>query len=158
MSSKILTHGFFTNSFNSETGRWELTRTGSDELVASGPKAAPLGVLGSAMTRAEKAQGKVFSLDFKLRAAEKAAAEAQIQLEEAFYLVDAGIGDDEEGTEEDGLDVEAPNVDELTRKQLLEMAKSMDIKGRHKLNKTALGRVIQAAWLHWWRRDRLPKV
>lgn len=142
MSRKIWTHGFFTNSFNSESGQWELTRTGSDELVASGPKAAPLGVLGSAMTRAEKAQAKVLSLDFQLKAAAGVRDNAQLQLEEALRLVEASANEDEQKAE---ADVEAPNLDELTQKQLLEMAKSLDIKGRHKLNKAALVAAIQAA-------------
>ena len=90
MTRKIWTHGFYTNSFNSESGQWELKRTDTDVLVATGPKASPLGVLGSALTRKEKAEAKYTKLKEQLD-------QARLKLEEAEASLAEVHQDEQEG-------------------------------------------------------------
>ena len=40
---KTWIHGFFTNTFNNETGNWQLRDSRNEALIAEGPKAAKLG-------------------------------------------------------------------------------------------------------------------
>ena len=47
---KTWIHGFFQNTFNAETGNWQLRDSRNEALIAEGPKAAKLGKLGAAMT------------------------------------------------------------------------------------------------------------
>ena len=83
MNRKIWTHGFYTNSFDPEINQWKLCKTGTDEVVAQGPKAEPLGVLGSALTRVEKAQAKYTKLKEQLEEAQMKVQEADQKLIEA---------------------------------------------------------------------------
>lgn len=102
MDRKIWTHGFFTNTFNSETNQWTLTRTSDGEEVASGPKAAPLGVLGSALTRKEKAEAKVAKLEEQLAAAREKLEEAERLAEAAEAELLPALADEPEAEVEEG--------------------------------------------------------
>ena len=64
---KTWIHGFFTNTFNNETGNWQLRDSRNEALIAEGPKAAKLGKLGAAMTRTEKAYDKMRNLERQLQ-------------------------------------------------------------------------------------------
>ena len=69
---KTWIHGFFQNTFNAETGNWQLRDSRNEALIAEGPKAAKLGKLGAAMTRTEKAWDKLRNLERQMEKAQRA--------------------------------------------------------------------------------------
>ena len=73
---KTWIHGFFQNTFNAETGNWQLRDSRNEALIAEGPKAAKIGKLGAAMTRSEKAWDKVRNLERQLELAQAAYGKA----------------------------------------------------------------------------------
>lgn len=123
-------HGFFTNTFNAETGNWQLTDNRTGELEAEGPKAAPLGKLGAAKTRCEKARSKVKELEAQLIKANKAFNQAHRIMTDLQLEIDLAAQDEDQPAAED-LQAE-------TKKQLLDRAKALNIVGRHNLTKEEL--------------------
>ena len=94
---KTWIHGFFQNTFNAETGNWQLRDSRNEALIAEAPKAAKLGKLGAAMTRSEKAWDKLRNLEYQLQKAQRAYSQAHrvmldlqldIDMEEAISLFD----------------------------------------------------------------------
>ena len=69
---KTWIHGFFQNTFNAETGNWQLRDSRNEALIAEGPKAAKIGKLGAAMTRTEKAWDKLRNLERQMELAQRA--------------------------------------------------------------------------------------
>ena len=125
---KTWIHGFFQNTFNAETGNWELRDSRNEALVAEAPKAAKLGKLGAAMTRTEKAWDKVRNLERQLELAQAAYSKA--------HRVMSDLSLDLDMEERSRASVEG--LREETRKSLLRIAKRRGIVGRHDLNKEEL--------------------
>ena len=125
---KTWIHGFFQNTFNAETGNWELRDSRNEALIAEAPKAAKLGKLGAAMTRSEKAWDKVRNLERQLELAQAAYSKA--------HRVMSDLSLDLDMEERSRASVEG--LREETRKSLLRIAKRRGIVGRHDLNKEEL--------------------
>ena len=125
---KTWIHGFFQNTFNAETGNWQLRDSRNEALIAEGPKAAKIGKLGAAMTRSEKAWDKVRNLERQLELAQAAYGKAH------RVMLDLQLDLDME--ERSRASVEG--LREETRKSLLRIAKRRGIVGRHDLNKEEL--------------------
>ena len=125
---KTWIHGFFQNTFNAETGNWQLRDSRNEALIAEGPKAAKIGKLGAAMTRSEKAWDKVRNLERQLELAQAAYGKA--------HRVMSDLSLDLDMEERSRASVEG--LREETRKSLLRIAKRRGIVGRHDLNKEEL--------------------
>ncbi len=125
---KTWIHGFFQNTFNAETGNWQLRDSRNEALIAEGPKAAKIGKLGAAMTRSEKAWDKVRNLERQLELAQAAYSKA--------HRVMSDLSLDLDMEERSRASVEG--LREETRKSLLRIAKRRGIVGRHDLNKEEL--------------------
>ena len=125
---KTWIHGFFQNTFNAETGNWQLRDSRNEALIAEGPKAAKIGKLGAAMTRSEKAWDKVRNLERQLELAQAAYSKA--------HRVMSDLSLDLDMEERSRASVEG--LREETRKSLLRIAKRRGIIGRHDLNKEEL--------------------
>ena len=125
---KTWIHGFFQNTFNAETGNWQLRDSRNEALVAEGPKAAKIGKLGAAMTRTEKAWDKLRNLERQMELAQRAYSQAH------RVMLDLQLDIDME--ERSRASVEG--LREETRKSLLRIAKRRNIVGRHNLTKEEL--------------------
>ena len=125
---KTWIHGFFQNTFNAETGNWQLRDSRNEALIAEGPKAAKIGKLGAAMTRSEKAWDKVRNLERQLELAQAAYSKA--------HRVMSDLSLDLDMEERSRASVEG--LREETRKSLLRIAKRRNIVGRHNLTKEEL--------------------
>ena len=129
---KTWIHGFFQNTFNAETGNWQLRDSRNEALIAEAPKAAKLGKLGAAMTRTEKAWDKLRNLERQLEKAQRAYSQAH------RVMLDLQLDIDQE--EQGRASVEG--LREETRKSLLRIAKRRGIVGRHNLTKEELVNVL----------------
>ena len=129
---KTWIHGFFQNTFNAETGNWQLRDSRNEALIAEGPKAAKIGKLGAAMTRSEKAWDKVRNLERQLELAQAAYGKA--------HRVMSDLSLDLDMEERSRASVEG--LREETRKSLLRIAKRRNIVGRHDLTKEELVNVL----------------
>ena len=125
---KTWIHGFFQNTFNAETGNWQLRDSRNEALIAEGPKAAKIGKLGAAMTRTEKAWDKLRNLERQMELAQRAYSKAH------RVMLDLQLDLDME--ERSRASVEG--LREETRKSLLRIAKRRNIVGRHNLTKEEL--------------------
>ena len=125
---KTWIHGFFQNTFNAETGNWQLRDSRNEALIAEGPKAAKIGKLGAAMTRSEKAWDKLRNLERQMELAQRAYSKAH------RVMLDLQLDLDME--ERSRASVEG--LREETRKSLLRIAKRRNIVGRHNLTKEEL--------------------
>ena len=125
---KTWIHGFFQNTFNAETGNWQLRDSRNEALIAEGPKAAKIGKLGAAMTKTEKAWDKLRNLERQMELAQRAYSKAH------RVMLDLQLDLDME--ERSRASVEG--LREETRKSLLRIAKRRNIVGRHDLNKEEL--------------------
>ena len=125
---KTWIHGFFQNTFNAETGNWQLRDSRNEALIAEGPKAAKIGKLGAAMTRTEKAWDKLRNLERQMELAQRAYSQAH------RVMLDLQLDIDME--ERSRASVEG--LREETRKSLLRIAKRRNIVGRHNLTKEEL--------------------
>ena len=125
---KTWIHGFFQNTFNAETGNWQLRDSRNEALIAEGPKAAKIGKLGAAMTKTEKAWDKLRNLERQMELAQRAYSKAH------RVMLDLQLDIDME--EESRASVEG--LREETRKSLLRIAKRRNIVGRHNLTKEEL--------------------
>ena len=121
-------HGFFNNTFNETTGKWQLRDSRTDALIAEAPKAAKLGKLGAATTKTEKAWDKVRNLQRQ--------TELAIQAYNKAHRVMLDIEQDIDQDANARANVES--LRENTRKSLLRLAKRRNIVGRHNLNKEEL--------------------
>jgi hypothetical protein len=129
---KTWIHGFFQNTFNNETGKWQLRDSRTDALIAEAPKAAKLGKLGAATTKTQKAWDKVRNLQRQSELAILAYNKAHRQMLD----LEQDIAQDEQSR----ADVES--LRENTRKSLLRIAKRRNIIGRHALTKEELVNVL----------------
>lgn len=127
---KVWTHGFFTNTFNTETNKWVLTRTDSDVVTHVGTKAGPMGVLAQTLTKLEKIQTKRRKLEAQLALLIEAEDVARGKFSDAV----------------DGLKEDEPEVDltTLSRVELLDLAREKQIVGRDKMKKIELLEALQA--------------
>ena len=125
---KTWIHGFFTNTFNAETGNWQLRDSRNEALIAEGPKAAKIGKLGAAMTKNEKAWDKLRNLERQMELAQIAYSKAHRVMSDLQLDIDM--------EEQSRADVEG--LRENTRKSLLRIAKRRNIIGRHNLTKEEL--------------------
>jgi hypothetical protein len=127
---KIWTHGFFTNTFNTETNKWVLTRTDGDLVTHVGTKAGPMGVLAQTLTKLEKIQTKRQNLEAELALLIEAEDVARGKFSDAV----------------DGLKEDEPEVDltTLSRVELLDLAREKQIVGRDKMKKIELLEALQA--------------
>lgn len=127
---KVWTHGFFTNTFNTETNKWVLTRTDSDVVTHVGTKAGPMGVLAQTLTKLEKIQTKRRNLEAELALLLEAEDVARGKFSDAV----------------DGLKEDEPEVDltTLSRVELLDLAREKQIAGRDKMKKIELLEALQA--------------
>jgi hypothetical protein len=125
---KTWVHGFFTNTFNNETGNWELRDSRNEALIAEAPKAAKLGKLGAAMTRTEKAWDKLRNLERQLEKAQRTYSQAH------RVMTDLSLEINMEETARASVE----GLREETRKSLLRIAKRRGIVGRHNLTKEEL--------------------
>jgi hypothetical protein len=125
---RVWTHGFFTNTFNNETGNWQLRDSRNEALIAEGPKAAKLGKLGAAMTRTEKAWDKLRNLERQLEKAQRTYSQAH------RVMTDLSLEINMEETARASVE----GLREETRKSLLRIAKRRGIVGRHNLTKEEL--------------------
>ncbi|MBT6143626.1 hypothetical protein HOH51_03900 [bacterium] len=127
---KVWTHGFFTNTFNTETNKWVLTRTDSDVVTHVGTKAGPMGVLAQTLTKLEKIQTKRRNLEAQLALLIEAEDVARGKFSDAV----------------DGLKEDEPEVDltTLSRVELLDLAREKQIVGRDKMKKIELLEALQA--------------
>jgi len=125
---KTWIHGFFQNTFNAETGNWQLRDSRNEALIAEGPKAAKIGKLGAAMTRTEKAWDKLRNLERQMELAQRAYSKA--------HRVMTDLSLDISMEEQSRASVEG--LREETRKSLLRIAKRRNIVGRHNLTKEEL--------------------
>ena len=125
---KTWIHGFFTNTFNAETGNWELRDSRNEALVAEAPKAAKLGKLGAAMTRTEKAWDKLRNLERQMELAQRAYSKAHRLMTDLSLDIDM----------EENARASVEGLREETRKSLLRIAKRRGIVGRHDLTKEEL--------------------
>ena len=127
---KIWTHGFFTNTFNTETNKWVLTRTDGDLVTHVGTKAGPMGVLAQTLTKLEKIQTKRQNLEAELALLIEAEDVARGKFSDAV----------------DGLKEDEPEVDLTTRSrvELLNLAREKQIIGRDKMKKIELLEALQA--------------
>ena len=125
---KTWIHGFFQNTFNAETGNWQLRDSRNEALIAEGPKAAKIGKLGAAMTKTEKAWDKLRNLERQMELAQRAYSKAH------RVMLDLQLDLDME--ERSRASVEG--LREETRKSLLRIAKRRNIVGRHNLTKEEL--------------------
>ena len=127
---KVWTHGFFTNTFNTETNKWVLTRTDGDLVTHIGTKAGPMGVLAQTLTKLEKIQTKRQNLEAELALLIEAEDVARGKFSDAV----------------DGLKEDEPEVDltTLSRVELLDLAREKQIVGRDKMKKIELLEALQA--------------
>ena len=125
---KTWIHGFFQNTFNTETGNWELRDSRNEALIAEAPKAAKLGKLGAAMTRTEKAWDKLRNLEYQLQKAQRAYSQAHRVMLDLQLDIDM----------EENARASVEGLREETRKSLLRIAKRRGIVGRHNLTKEEL--------------------
>ena len=125
---KTWIHGFFQNTFNAETGNWELRDSRNEALVAEAPKAAKLGKLGAAMTRTEKAWDKLRNLERQMELAQRAYSKAHRVMTDLSLDIDM----------EENARASVEGLREETRKSLLRIAKRRGIVGRHNLTKEEL--------------------
>ena len=125
---KTWIHGFFQNTFNAETGNWQLRDSRNEALIAEGPKAAKIGKLGAAMTKTEKAWDKLRNLERQMELAQIAYGKA--------HRVMSDLSLDLDMEERSRASVEG--LREETRKSLLRIAKRRGIVGRHDLTKEEL--------------------
>jgi hypothetical protein len=127
---KVWTHGFFTNTFNTETNKWVLTRTDGDLVTHVGTKAGPMGVLAQTLTKLEKIQTKRQNLEAELALLIEAEDVARGKFSDAV----------------DGLKEDEPEVDltTLSRVELLNLAREKQIVGRDKMKKIELLEALQA--------------
>jgi len=127
---KVWTHGFFTNTFNTETNKWVLTRTDGDLVTHVGTKAGPMGVLAQTLTKLEKIQTKRQNLEAELALLIEAEDVARGKFSDAV----------------DGLKEDEPEVDltTLSRVELLDLAREKQIVGRDKMKKIELLEALQA--------------
>ena len=127
---KVWTHGFFTNTFNTETNKWVLTRTDGDLVTHVGTKAGPMGVLAQTLTKLEKIQTKRQNLEAELALLLEAEDVARGKFSDAV----------------DGLKEDEPEVDltTLSRVELLNLAREKQIVGRDKMKKIELLEALQA--------------
>lgn len=121
-------HGFFLNTFNNETGNWELRDSRNEALIAEGPKAEKLGKLGAAMTRTEKAWDKLRNLERQMEKAQLAYSQAHRVMSNLQLDIDM----------EEHARASVEGLREETRKSLLRIAKRRGIVGRHNLTKEEL--------------------
>ena len=128
---KIWTHGFFTNTFNTETNKWVLTRTDGDLVTHIGTKAGPMGVLAQTLTKLEKIQTKRQNLEAELAL-----------LIEAEDVARGKFSDAVDGLKEEE---DAPiDFSTLSRVELLDLAREKQIVGRDKMKKIELLEALQA--------------
>ena len=127
---KVWQHGFFTNTFNTETNKWVLTRTDGDLITHVGTKAGPMGVLAQTLTKLEKIQTKRYKMEAELALLLEAEDVARGKFSDAV----------------DGLKEDEPEVDltTLSRVELLNLAREKQIVGRDKLKKVELLEALQA--------------
>ena len=125
---KTWIHGFFQNTFNNETGNWQLRDSRNEALIAEAPKAAKLGKLGAAMTRTEKAYDKMRNLERQLEMAQSAYSKAHRK------MTDLSLDIDMEETSRSSVEY----LREETRKSLLRIARRRNIVGRHDMSKEEL--------------------
>ena len=125
---KTWIHGFFQNTFNTETGNWELRDSRNEALIAEGPKAAKIGKLGAAMTRTEKAWDKLRNLERQMELAQRAYSKAHRLMTDLSLDIDM----------EEASRASVEGLREETRKSLLRIAKRRNIVGRHNLTKEEL--------------------
>jgi len=125
-------HGFFLNTFNNETGNWQLRDSRNEALIAEGPKAAKLGKLGAAMTRTEKAWDKLRNLERQMEKAQRAYSQAHRVMLDLQLDIDM----------EEASRASVEGLREETRKSLLRIAKRRNIVGRHNLTKEELVNVL----------------
>ena len=129
---KTWIHGFFQNTFNAETGNWQLRDSRNEALIAEGPKAAKLGKLGAAMTRTEKAWDKLRNLERQMELAQRAYNQAHRVMTD--LQLDISM--------EENARASVEGLREETRKSLLRIAKRRGIVGRHNLTKEELVNVL----------------
>ena len=125
---KTWIHGFFQNTFNAETGNWELRDSRNEALIAEAPKAAKLGKLGASMTRTEKAWDKLRNLERQMELAQRAYSKAHRVMLDLQFDIDM----------EEASRASVEGLREETRKSLLRIAKRRNIVGRHNLTKEEL--------------------
>lgn len=125
---KTWIHGFFQNTFNAETGNWQLRDSRNEALIAEGPKAAKIGKLGAAMTRSEKAWDKLRNLERQMELAQRAYSKAHRVMLDLQLDLDM----------EENARASVEGLREETRKSLLRIAKRRNIVGRHNLTKEEL--------------------
>lgn len=125
---KTWIHGFFQNTFNAETGNWQLRDSRNEALIAEGPKAAKIGKLGAAMTRSEKAWDKLRNLERQMELAQRAYSKAHRVMLDLQLDIDM----------EEASRASVEGLREETRKSLLRIAKRRNIVGRHNLTKEEL--------------------
>ena len=125
---KTWIHGFFQNTFNAETGNWQLRDSRNEALIAEGPKAAKIGKLGAAMTRTEKAWDKLRNLERQMELAQRAYSKAHRVMLDLQLDIDM----------EEASRASVEGLREETRKSLLRIAKRRNIVGRHNLTKEEL--------------------
>ena len=129
---KTWIHGFFQNTFNAETGNWQLRDSRNEALIAEGPKAAKIGKLGAAMTRSEKAWDKLRNLERQMELAQRAYSQAHRVMLDLQLDIDM----------EENARASVEGLREETRKSLLRIAKRRNIVGRHNLTKEELVNVL----------------
>ena len=125
---KTWIHGFFQNTFNAETGNWQLRDSRNEALIAEGPKAAKIGKLGAAMTKTEKAWDKLRNLERQMELAQRAYSKAHRVMLDLQLDIDM----------EEASRASVEGLREETRKSLLRIAKRRGIVGRHDLTKEEL--------------------
>ena len=125
---KTWQHGFFQNTFNAETGNWQLRDSRNEALIAEGPKAAKIGKLGAAMTRTEKAWDKLRNLERQMEKAQRAYSQSHRVMLDLQLDIDM----------EEASRASVEGLREETRKSLLRIAKRRNIVGRHNLTKEEL--------------------
>jgi len=125
---KTWIHGFFQNTFNAETGNWQLRDSRNEALIAEGPKAAKIGKLGAAMTKTEKAWDKLRNLERQMELAQRAYSKAHRVMLDLQLDIDM----------EEASRASVEGLREETRKSLLRIAKRRNIVGRHNLTKEEL--------------------
>jgi len=133
MTKRIWTHGLFQNTFNADTNTWTLTRISDESIISSGPKAAPLGKIGQTLTKLEKTQSKRAKLEAELAKLIQAEDDARGAFSDAVEAFEADKAPEPE-----------VELTELSRVELLDLAREKQIVGRDKMKKIELLEALQA--------------